>query len=103
MLDITLARDITMLCDDSFVDSRSLTHSKQIGGRTPWESWISGEEYDEGRIYQVDPTGQRPGEPITMGETYSGNFESFAYDVRNTSNLQFFMTKDDKNGELRRL
>jgi Malectin domain/Bacterial protein of unknown function (DUF839) len=73
------------------------------GGRTPWGTWVSGEEYDQGRIYQVDPTGQRAGEPITMGETYRGKFESFAYDARNQLVPRFFMTKDDDAGELRRL
>jgi hypothetical protein len=87
--------DYTMVLED--------TRQNCGGGRTPWGSWVSGEEYDQGRIYQVDPTGQREGEPITMGETYRGKFESFAYDARNRSVPRFFMTKDDDAGELRRL
>jgi Bacterial protein of unknown function (DUF839) len=73
------------------------------GGRTPWGTWISGEEKRQGRIFQVDPTGERLGEPITMGNVNGGRFESFAYDARNQDVPRFFMTKDDLNGELRRL
>jgi Bacterial protein of unknown function (DUF839) len=53
------------------------------GGRTPWGAWISGEEYHSGKIWQVDPTGERPASQITMGELHPGLFESFAYDVQN--------------------
>jgi Bacterial protein of unknown function (DUF839)/Malectin domain len=73
------------------------------GGRTPWGSWISGEERKNGGIFQVDPTGERLGVQITMGNTYRGRFESFAHDIRNRDIPRFFMTKDDLNGELRRL
>ena len=73
------------------------------GGKSPWGSWISGEEKRQGRIFQVDPTGERLGEPITMGNVHTGRFESFAYDIRNMDVPRFFMTKDDLNGELRRL
>ena len=73
------------------------------GGRTPWNTWISCEETSDGRIYQVDPLGIREPERITMGETDSGEFESFAYDVRNKAAPRFFATKDDDRGELRRL
>ena len=73
------------------------------GGRTPWNTWISCEETSGGRIYQVDPLGIREPERITMGETDTGDFESFAHDIRNTTAPRFFATKDDDRGELRRL
>jgi hypothetical protein len=76
----------------------------QLGGRTPWGAWISGEEVNHtGRIWQVDPAGIRPAQPIPMGDVHSGLFESFAYDVRDRANPHFFMTQDDLRGALRRL
>ena len=73
------------------------------GGKTPWGTWISSEEYPRGELYQVDPTGQRPGEKIYMGSVNPGMFESFAYDARDKSHPRFFETKDDAKGELTRL
>jgi secreted PhoX family phosphatase len=54
------------------------------GGRTPWGAWISCEEVPNiGQNWQVDPTGVRQSSvPITLGID-GGQFESFAYDVRN--------------------
>ena len=73
------------------------------GGTTPWGSWISGEEYPEGQVWQVDPTGLRPAEIITMSKGSPGMFESFAHDIRNVDLPRFFVTKDDAFGELTRL
>ena len=73
------------------------------GGKTPWGAWISGEEHRDGRIWQVDPTGKRQPQNITMGETFIGLFESFAMDIRDKSKPRFFMTKDEETGALRRL
>lgn len=73
------------------------------GGPTPWGAWISGEEYSRGKIWQVDPTGVRKPERITMGERHHGYFESFAYYIPSRDEPQFFMTQDQDDGELRRL
>jgi Malectin domain/Bacterial protein of unknown function (DUF839) len=73
------------------------------GGRTPWGSWVSGEEYENGELWQVDPTGVRSSEKLTMGRSNPGWFESFAYDSRNQDRPRFFATKDDINGEIMRL
>jgi Bacterial protein of unknown function (DUF839)/Malectin domain len=101
---------ITFDADGNVLDYRSVLGGGKSGawancggGRTPWGTWISGEEKRQGRIFQVDPTGERLGEPITMGNVNGGRFESFAYDARNQDVPRFFMTKDDLNGELRRL
>ena len=73
------------------------------GGRTPWGAWISCEEVWNGRIYQVDPQGEREPQVITLGEeTDGGYFESFAYDVRDRNLPRFFVTEDVQGGPLRR-
>lgn len=72
------------------------------GGRTPWETWISCEETKGGQAYQVDPL--QPGIksfPITLGMD-GGNFESFAFDVRNQEVPRFFITEDAPRGALQR-
>jgi hypothetical protein len=56
-----------------------------------------------GQIWQIDPTGQREPEQTSLGLNHSGLFEAFAYDARNKTYPRFFVTKDDENGELRRL
>ncbi len=38
------------------------------GGKTPWNTWVSCEEYaPSGQIYQIDPFGNRPPEKTTIG------------------------------------
>lgn len=71
------------------------------GGRTPWGAWVSCEEYSQGLCWQVDPSGVRPPQVITLGND-GGNFESFAYDVRDEENPAFFITEDSQDGALQR-
>lgn len=71
------------------------------GGRTPWNTWVSCEEYDYGRIWQVDPLGIRPTQQLTVGEKFPGYFESFAYDARTTT-PHFYVSKDEDYGEVTR-
>jgi len=71
------------------------------GGKTPWGAWISCEEYRQGKNYQVDPTGERQGAPITLGKD-GGLFESFAFDVRNQQEPHFFVTEDHEEGPMQR-
>jgi hypothetical protein len=63
---------------------------------------ISNEEYNQGLIWQVDPTGQKVAFPISMGKDIPGLYESFAYDVRNKGRPRFFATEDLDLGALRR-
>ncbi|CAJ1930763.1 unnamed protein product [Cylindrotheca closterium] len=72
------------------------------GGRTPFDTWVTCEEVDaEGQLYQVDPTGKRSPQVLTLGKD-GGRFESFAFDVRNRMIPHFFVTEDHEQGCLRR-
>lgn len=71
------------------------------GGRTPWGAYISCEEFANGQNWQLDPTGERPPQVITLGSD-GGFFESFAYDVRDKQNPAFFVTEDAQDGALQR-
>jgi uncharacterized protein len=69
------------------------------GGRTKWNTWISCEEYTEGRLWHVDPTGAKAAVNITLGYVDRGVFESFAYDARYS---HYFVTEDHEFGPVRR-
>jgi hypothetical protein len=72
------------------------------GGRTPWDTWVSCEEEGStGQNYQVDPTGRRAPQILTMGSE-GGSWESFAYDVRDRIQPRFFVTEDHSMGALNR-
>ena len=72
------------------------------GGRTPWDTWISCEERSGGKIWQVDPMGQRQPERITMGNR-GGFWESFTYSRhRKDGRYEFFVTEDQEAGALAR-
>ena len=79
------------------------------GGKSPWNSWLSCEEIKlvgegqnvtyVGKVWQVDPLGERPHELTAMGEL--GLYESFAYD-NSTSVPTFYVTRDSEHGALTR-
>lgn len=72
------------------------------GGKTPHSTFISCEEYDRGRCYQVDPTGERKPRVTKLTEPEGGSFESVAVDDRNVSSPVYFVTEDNLLGALRR-
>ena len=71
------------------------------GGKTPWNTWISCEESPNGKVYQVDPFGERSAEFTTIGSS-GGSWESFACDDRNSSEPRFFVTEDAFRGAMER-
>lgn len=73
------------------------------GGKTPWESWISCEEWEfTGQVYQVDPFNRRKPEKTSIGIIEGGRYEAFAFDDRNKTHPAFYVTEDQRNGPTRR-
>ncbi|CAJ1968987.1 unnamed protein product, partial [Cylindrotheca closterium] len=71
------------------------------GGPTPWGTWVTCEEVDGGKAYQVDPFGIRPPELLSTLDT--GFFEAFAHDTRNKDKPAFYVTEDKERGPLRKV
>jgi hypothetical protein len=73
------------------------------GGKTPWGTWISLEEIKDGQgIWELDPFYRRPSTLTALGERKPGLYESFGYDIRNSTNPKLFFTEDNVDGALRR-
>jgi hypothetical protein len=77
----------------------SSTKNNCGGGATPWNSWVTCEEIDFGKVWQVDPRGNKVATKTALGAF--GNYESFAYDD-STAVPTFYVTRDFKNGVLTR-
>ncbi|KAL7513987.1 hypothetical protein ACHAXN_011237 [Cyclotella atomus] len=75
------------------------------GGETPWGTWVSCEETrDNGRCWQVDPTGAKsPARTAVTGQSmdgsnageHFGNWEAFAWDADDNKG---YVTNDDYPG-----
>lgn len=71
------------------------------GGRTPWNSWVTCEEIDNGKVHQIDPSGGKAPSKTDMGSM--GHYESFAYDDRKDAKRPtFYVTRDSDRGSLTR-
>ena len=72
------------------------------GGKTPWQTWISCEEYGKGQCWQVDPLNRIPSEITQLGGPNGGNYESVACDDRRTYRPIFYVSEDHESGAVRR-
>ena len=78
------------------------------GGTTPWNTFISCEEYagnsniPAGQCWEVHPEGKWPSRATTLGGISGGKFESAAFDNRDMMRLTGFVTHDSETGEVRR-
>ncbi len=67
------------------------------GGATPWGTWMSGEEFEFGQIYECDPTGQTP----AVARPSLGTFRHEAGAVDPATGI-VYLTEDEPDGRLYR-
>lgn len=67
------------------------------GGPTPWGTWLSCEEHDDGRVWECDPTGRTP----AVVRPALGTFEHEAVTV-DPVNRHLYLTEDKGDGRLYR-
>lgn len=67
------------------------------GGVTPWGTWLSGEEYDLGLIWECDPAGV----DLAQSRPALGTFKHEAATVNPATNI-FFLTEDEGDGRFYR-
>lgn len=85
-----------------------LTNTKRNcgGGLSPWNTWISCEEFNRGHCYQVDADPISPNymqaQKTVLGEGRGGRFESVAFDNRIENRTTVYVTEDAKFGAMRR-
>lgn len=71
--------------------------SNCAGGPTPWGTWLSGEEYDEGQIWECDPTGDN--EAVAHPAMGRFSHEAAAVDPKGKA---VYLTEDQPDGLLYR-
>ena len=69
------------------------TSTNCAGGRTPWGTWMSCEETDDGRVWECDPTGSRP----AVARPAMGRFKHEAVAV-DPAGQRLYLTEDLADG-----
>jgi len=78
------------------------------GGKTPWQTFLSCEEHQQGQCWEIDPNPSsenhdKPQKTI-LGGSVGGEFEAVAvHDSEDFDGPIFFVTEDRYNGALRRV
>ena len=86
--------------DGSIADAYSIcsgTSRNCSGGVTPWRTWLTCEEVDDGQVWECDPEGERPA--VVRPAMGSFTHEAVAADPVTRT---LFLTEDDPNGRLYR-
>jgi secreted PhoX family phosphatase len=86
--------------EGDIVDAYRILGDTQLncaGGPTPWNTWLSGEEFDAGRIWECDPFRPSQGTPRAALGLYA--HEAAAVDP---NGRQVYLTEDRPDGRLYR-
>ena len=73
------------------------THVNCAGGPTPWGTWLSGEEFPQGRVWECDPS--RPGQGVARPALGVFTHEAVAVDP---VGRRLYLTEDTPDGRFYR-